>query len=68
MNCFDFPRPLLQLFWLGGDFVVVAVQPHSVGGGLHAVCEELKSVSVMVRVQEGCGRPTAVGFLLRFLY
>lgn len=48
VNCFAFSRPLLQLFWLGGDIVAAPVQPHSVAGGLHAVCEALKLVSVMV--------------------
>lgn len=50
VNCSAFPRPLLQLFWFGGDFVAAPVQPHSVAGGLHALCEELKSLSVVVCV------------------
>ncbi|KAI5628088.1 leishmanolysin-like peptidase [Silurus asotus] len=59
-----FLRPMLQLFWLGGDIVAAPAQPHSTAGGLHAVCEELKSVS-FDGVDEGgmwatfCLRPAA---------
>lgn len=42
IECFAPSRPLLQLFWHGGDIVAAPVQPHSFAGGLHAVCKELK--------------------------